>query len=91
MADLIGFTQLQFLEVQEHPDRCVASAQITFLHQQLLPLLHLAREGHLLLTGEQIHTTDVLQIQAEQVIAAAPADRGMSRRSWFVGQKNLEG
>ena len=50
--------------------------QVTFFALQALVLLHEPRQQHLVFSGEQVHPTDVLQVETQQVIAAAPADRG---------------
>jgi hypothetical protein len=69
----------------------VAIAEVPLLHQQFLSLLNQSREGDFFLAGEQVDATDVLQIQAQQVVATAPADRGMPRRSGVFGQETLDG
>ena len=86
MADVIGLTLLQFLEIQQHPDGCDARAEVTLLHKQSLPLLHLAGERHFLFAGQEVNAADVLEVEAQQVVAAAPADPGLPRRSSLLRQ-----
>jgi len=91
VAHLIGFAQLQLLQIQQDPDCRMARAEVPLLHQQLFPRLNLTRECDFFLAGEQVDSTDVLQIQAQQVVATAPADRGMPRRSGVFDQETLDG
>ena len=69
----------------------MAIAEVPLLHQQLLSRLDQTRESDFFFAREQIDSTDVLQVQAQQVVATAPADRGMPRRSGVFGQETLDG
>jgi hypothetical protein len=50
--------------------------ELTLFALQTLVLLHEARQHHLVFSGKQVHPADVLQVETQQIIAAAPADRG---------------
>ena len=64
-AVMVGFLALQFLQTVQFSDGCIAVGQLPLLLQQGLPPLYQTGEGHLLLVGQQIHSTDVLQIQPQ--------------------------
>ena len=76
VREMVGLSQLQFLKAQQPFDCRVIFGQLTFFALQALVLLHEARQHHLVFRGEQVHPTDVLQVETQQVVAAAPADRG---------------
>jgi hypothetical protein len=73
---MVGLSQLQFLKTEQAFDRRMLFGELTLFALQTLVLLHEARQHHLVFSGKQVHPADVLQVETQQIIAAAPADRG---------------
>ena len=87
MAVLIGFSALELFKTMQLADRRIAACQVALLFEEAFASLDKARQGHLLLIGEQIHPADVLQIQPKQICRAASAFAGLPCPSGLAGQE----